>query len=225
MALFNFRKKSDNTSKASGSASVETSKFSKTIGGKTISIFCASELSSQAEYLLSVLDDETRGSIRDGYIIQMGWSMFIIKQTGDEYILNTPDFFGNPFTDTTIDATTAIAIQMQQNDILRQAKIEGAQVSFQDTVVILKDALEANALYFERQATDTEGDSGWYLGLLEDNDSSERPPSDYISVYTYQLLTIKPLLLKLLALPAGCIAVIMNDEIVEVVDSNDERIL
>ena len=111
------------------------------------------------------------------------------------------------------------------NGMLKKTNIKGNPISFQDTLILLKDALESEYLYLERKEKCKEGDSGWYVGLVEDNKKGNRKVEDYIKIYVYELLQFKPQLLKLLVLPTGCLAVVNGEEIVEVIDKNNNKIL
>ncbi|OPZ94495.1 MAG: hypothetical protein BWY74_00529 [Firmicutes bacterium ADurb.Bin419] len=92
-----------------------------------------------------------------------------------------------------------------------------------------------NKEYFLRMAEDDqkagfnlvktrEKDSGWYLGLVNDEDNSHAI-EDYQCIYVFQLLKYKPQLLQLLFLPVGYLVVINGDTIEEVIDKDDKRIL
>lgn len=201
-------------------------RFNKNIDGRNVIVHCNEALSTQAEFILDIIEEEQKKKdvLQNGYKIQIGWSLYFIIKSDDSFILNTPDFSKDPFADITNDVSAALLVQMQQNDILRHTKTQGTPVSFQDKLIILKDALNSQNIYFVREEL-KQGDSGWYLGLLNDDESGNRTEQDYISIYTYQLLELKPQLLKLLALPVGCIAVIKNNEIFEIVDSNNMKIL
>jgi len=204
----------------------KTRVFSKTIGNKRLSLKCINSLSKQAEFLLNLIEAEYKqiNVLQDNYKIQVGWSIYIISEQNEEFVILSPDHNQNPFKDITSDLTISLMIQAQQNEMLRKANIQGEPISFQDTMVILKEALKSDLLYLERKEICKKGDSGWYLGLLDDK-SESRSSEDYQAIYIFQLLQLKPELLQLLTLPVGCIAIINGDTIVEVVDSEDNRIL
>ena len=203
-------------------------KFTKIIDGKNVNTYCDETLSVQAESILEMIGNtqKSKNILQDGYKIQIGWSMYFINLIDGELAITIPDYKKNPFKDTESDISLAVLVQMQQNDMLRQTNMEGEYVTFQDTMIILKDALDSSDLFFVREETEKAKDSGWYLGLLSDAENREsRPVSDYISVHTYQLLTIKPELLKLLFLPTGSMAIIKYDEITEILDADNNLIL
>ena len=60
------------------------------------------------------------------------------------------------------------------------------------------------------------GDSGWYIGPVEDNDNPE-----LYALYAYQLLKIKPEIIQVLALPYDFMVVFEGNEIKAVLNEND----
>jgi hypothetical protein len=207
-----------NTKKTITISKKETHKFSRIIDGKNVIVYSNELLSGQVDFLFNLIENTQKN------ILQDGWSIYTVTKDNNDFIIKAPDYTKNPLIDTTDAISMSLLVQTQQNDILHQTNMEGQQVSFQDTLTILKDALHAHDFYFERQEV-KQGNSGWYLGLLNDDSSLVRTADDYISVYTYQLLELKLQLVKLLSLPVGCLAVIKNNDIYEVVDVDNKKIL
>ncbi|MFZ5986771.1 MAG: immunity protein Imm33 domain-containing protein [Bacillota bacterium] len=204
----------------------EVKVFSRKINNKNVSLQCIENLSGQAEFLLELIEQEQEHTnvLKDNFKIQVGWSIYTVKEQNGGFILLSPDYEKNPFQDTTKDLSLSIFVQVQQNIILKKANVDGEPVSFQDTIVVLKDALNSDSVYMERKEKCKKGDSGWYLGLIED-DVIPRTVEDYKAIYTFQLLQLKPHLLQLLSLPTGCLAIINGTKIEEVIDSNDNRLI
>jgi hypothetical protein len=203
------------------------STFTTIIQNKKVSLQCSDSLSEQAGFLLELLEDEQEQTniLQNNFKIQIGWSIYFIEECNGEYKILVPDYKKDPFTNKSSDISLPILIQLQQNHILRRADRDGQAISFKDTLVVLKDALEADFVYLERKEKCEEGDSGWYLGLIKDDKKGNRKVDDYKRIYVYELLQCKPQLLQLLALPTGSFAVIEGEDIVEVVDENNNKIL
>ena len=201
-------------------------KITKKIDGRNVNAYCDEAFSIQAKSILELVGNaqKSKNVLLEGYKIQIGWSMFIMALIDGELALTAPDYVKNPFEDTVSDISLALWIHMRQIELLKKTNLEGEYATFKDTMIILKEALDADDLFFLRQEARGDGDSGWYLGLLGDKKEG-RPASDYISVRTYQLLTIRPELLKLLFLPTGCMAIIKEGEITEILDAGDNRVL
>lgn len=205
----------------------EIIQLTKKIDNKIVSLRCSEALSSQGEFLLSVIEEEQRNKdiLKDNYKLQIGWSFYILLRQDDSFKVLTPDYRRNPFEDMTPDVTLALFIQAQQNQLLRKSNVHGEPVSFQDKIVVLKDALTADLVYLERSSDYKQGDSGWYIGLVKDPNNSLRTAKDYQAIYVYQLLQYKPYVLQLLTLPKGSMAIVNGDEIIEVVDENNNKLL
>ena len=85
------------------------------------------------------------------------------------------------------------------------------------------EALSSNNLYFEKQVKKQDNDSGWYMGNLDDKDKSNNP-EDYTTIKLYELLKICPMGISILNLAVGAMAIIKNNEIVGICDSNNKEV-
>lgn len=193
------------------------------ISGKTFKISFSEGLVAQADWLLNLLrrTEEVRGIgfLKENVRLQVGWSILTIVRRGQEYVVCEPDFANNPFDATREDTTCSLSVQAEQNDLLNRLGIEGMPVSFQDKVVLSKDCLRQRSVYLERK-TSANGDSGWYIGPKDSDAASD----EYEAVFVYQLLTLRPALLKALALPTGYLAVFEGNEIEAVLNDHDEQV-
>lgn len=199
--------------------------FTEIINEKVVKFKCDQILEPFIKSFIVLLEkeDSEYGIIKDDYTIQVGWSFYFIKKQKDTYIITTSDYNKNPFIDRTDDLTIALNVQSMQNKLLNDVKQEGCSVTFQDTMVVLKDALNSKEVYMHRNREPEENNSGWYLGLINDP-KDKHPVSDYKSIYTFELLKYNPALLKLLSINVGDLAIIQDNDIVEIVDKNDQKI-
>lgn len=199
--------------------------FAKVINGQKVRLQCHELLANQAAFLLDLLAEEQArvNILQPGFKLQIGWSLYFIKAATDGFQVTSPNYTANPFEQTTLDLTIALSVQMRQNDMLRETGATATAVSFKDTLIVLNDALTDANTYMVRDETDRAGDSGWYWGLINDRQAN-RKAEDYTALYVWQLLKIKSVLMSFLALPYGCMAMISDDEIVEIVDSENRRL-
>lgn len=201
-------------------------KYKKIINNKIVEFQCDDALNMFADSFFDLLDNEEReyGIIKDNYTIQIGWSFYFIKQCGDNtFSVSSPDYDKNPFEDRSENLTKSFYIQMMQNELLHKTQCMGCPVTFQDTIIVLKDAMEFKDVYMHRTSESQNGNCGWYIGLLDDPEE-EHPVEDYTRIYTYELLKYNPELLKVLPLDVGCIAIIKEEKIVEIADKDDNKI-
>ena len=72
------------------------------------------------------------------------------------------------------------------------------------------------------------GGSGWCVNEIfqnKDGKFSNVDTTEYESIYAYQLLNIRPSVLKALMLPYDYIVVIDGDDIIELLNEKDESII
>lgn len=199
--------------------------YVKTINNKVVKFKCSESLESLVESFIQLLEEEDSkyGIIKDDYTVEAGWSFYFISRENDNYRISVPDYSKDPFSDKTDDLTTALTVQSMQNELLKDIKQKGCAVTFQDKIVVLKEALFNDEVYMHRSREREGTDSGWYLGLVNDQ-KDKHPVSDYASIYTYELLKYNPVLLRVLSADVGDMVMIHGNEIVEIVDGNDEKI-
>ena len=183
---------------------------SRIISDKKYVVSCAVALKPQADWLLELLEkiEQTRGSgfLEDGATVQVGWSFVAIHRDGDTMKILEPNFSGDPFNELTENLTCTLSVQAEQNAVLAAFGLNGTPVGFQDKVILSKGCLEKRHIYLERK-TPQKGDSGWYIGEVD------QPQEELQAVYVYQLLRMRPALLKVLALPAGYVVVVDSSRV------------
>ena len=93
--------------------------------------------------------------------------------------------------------------------------------SFRDKVVVAKNILEVDSIYLQRSGGAERGDSGWYIGPVNEEDDTE----ELEAFYVYQLLKIRPSLIQVLALPYEYMVIFERDQVKAVLNERDEDIL
>lgn len=162
--------------------------------------------------------------IEDNKILQLGFNYYKIKKVDNKFQIYAIDYNKNPFKDFTEDLTQALDIMRNQLLITKKTGLISDEIiSFQDTMLVKKSALTSKELYLEKQQLKQENDSGWYMGSLNDTEKSDNP-DDYTVIKLYELLNICPQALAILNLPVGTLAIIKNNEIVGISDSNNNEV-
>ncbi|KXY41883.1 hypothetical protein AT257_09330 [Bacillus cereus] len=190
----------------------------KNIGSKNIIATAEEHLSPQIEKLLYLLTKVEDNKLVDGFSIQVGWSLFILSKCEDGYRIIVPDYTKNPFKDTTEDLTIALWVQLEQVHCLRQLNIEGEMIKFSDKIVTAKNVLQLDEVYLQRASDCEKGDSGWYIGPVEETEETE---DELEAFYAYQLLKIRPSIIQVLALPYEYLVVFEKDKIKAILDDKD----
>lgn len=194
--------------------------FEKSMKDKAIIMSAEKELEPQIEKLFTILKGIHSEKIIDGFTFQVGWGVYYLHEKENRvFIITTPDYSKDPFEDKTEDLTLALWVQLEQVHFLRKLNISGLSIKFNDKVILSKGVLELENIYLQRMGNVEQGDSGWYIGAVEDSDST-----DLYALYAYQLLKLRPEIIQVLALPEDYMVVFENKEIKAVLDENDEDV-
>lgn len=193
----------------------------KNIDGKLFKVNSEEYLRDQAEALLQIIGNIESSKLKDKFKVQVGWSIFTIVEDNNGFNIVVPDYKTNPFSESTDDLTIPLWIQLEQSTLLNKLKLDGEMISFQDKIVCPKGVLSLDNIYLERNKEHEKGDSGWYIGPVDESIATD----ELEAYYAYQLLKIRPSIIKTLALPSGYMAVLEKDELKAVLDENDIDVL
>jgi hypothetical protein len=193
----------------------------RAIGDRTFTVKCEEHFLASADWLLKLFEEieDSRG-IHDGMRIQAGWSILTAVESNGAVEVLAPDYNGDPFTDTTDNLSVYFSVQLAQNEVLKQLSLEGEASLFQDKIIAAKGVFDREMVYLERSQDVSEGDSGWYIGPVEQLE--EQPELE--AFYMYELLKLRPSLLKALAIPKGYLVVFNGVDIEAVLDENNHKI-
>ena len=194
-------------------------KVKRNINGNVLVANVENYMKEQAEALLDIISNIER--LKNNFKIQIGFTIFTLLNVNEEMVILAPDYNKNPFIDTTEDLTIALWVQLEQGILLNKLKLDGELISFQDKIICSKNALKFDNIYLQRSLQYEKGDSGWYIGTVDEKNRDE----ELEIIYAYQILKMKPSILQALALPNGHIAVFNKDRLEAVLDENDIDIL
>ena len=196
-------------------------RVTQNINGKLFIVTVESYLKEQAEGLLNIISKTEFNKFKDNFTIQIGFTIFILKEVEEGFIILSPDYSKNPLTNITEDLTTALCIQLEQVTFLKKLNLVGETISFQDKVICAKGVLEVDNIYLERSGECEKGDSGWYIGPVDESKENE----ELEAYYAYEIIRKRPSITKVLALPSKYMAVFNKDRLEAVLDENDIDIL
>lgn len=180
----------------------------------------------QSQLLWKTIQDIPADEIKDGFKIEIGFSLYILQKSESGYDVVVPDYESTPFSEVTEDLTLAFLIQMEQIELLQKYRINGESIRFDDEIAVVKGSVDKPKICMQRFRE--LGGSGWCLNEIsqsEDGSFSNVETDEYESIYAYQLLNMRPPLLKVLMLPYDYFIVFDGDDIVEILNENDESIL
>lgn len=200
--------------------------YTKSVDGKELVVHCDRSLEPLARRLLdqiAQLSEKGKG-LADGVTIQTGWSTLRLKADGSKLVVNEPDFDRNPLRSTKPDVTHTLKVMSDQQHVLDRMHEKGDPAHFNEKVVAKNGVLTEDQIYLERIKTKSRGDSGWYIGPLEDADGEKKMPSpdELEAISVYRLLKLRPAVLQVMALPPGYLAVFSGDDLVSVIDEKGE---
>lgn len=200
--------------------------YTSEINGTKYSLCTEEPLYAQALSMFRAIRTIHQEKLKNGFKLQIGFSLFIFVETAEGYQIVMPDYTKSPFTDTTEDLTIALWIQLEQADLLQLYHLPGETVRFDDKIVAAENVLQKNQISLQR-FTDL-GESGWCVEEIKKGDNGEFFPvtaNAYESYYIYQLLKIRPALIKALVLPYEYIVVFDGDNIVEILNEQNESVM
>ena len=198
--------------------------FEQDINGISFSAMAEVELQSQILTLFQIITEIPSQNIKDGFVIEAGFSLFTLFGTDKAYRIKVQDYTKNPFSDTTDDLTVALRIQSEQLYLLRKYGIAGESVRFDEKILTVKGALSEKMIFMQRSGDCKKGDSGWCIRSAEDTDEHDEP-SEYEAIYAFQLLKLRPAIIKVLPLPYEYIAVFDGEYIEAILNENDENLI
>lgn len=201
---------------------------SYTVNGIEFFLSADESLISQAKILIRAINTIPIENIKDGYKIEIGFSVFICIAAKDGYKIVVPDYLNSPFLNTTDDLTIALWILFEQTELLNMYGIEGVSTRFDDEIVVAKNALENPIISLQRYSDLGKGASGWCVEAIEerlDGTFQTITTKEYESIYVYQLLEKRSCLIKALALPYEYFVVFDNNEISEILNERNESII
>lgn len=199
------------------------------IDDKKVHITCAENLRNGVEALVAIIKDvqQKRNVFKEEFILCAGWSYYFFEERDGYWQITAPDYRKDPDKDKTDDLTIPLMVQNMQAETVNTSGVAVDKtekpVTFNDTMIVLKSALTAKNVYFNRTESEKEHDSGWYMGLMGD-DKNEHDPDEYGWINTSELLKIRPMALRVLAMPVGTLAVFEGDRLTALVDGNNNAL-
>lgn len=161
------------------------------------------------------------------FVLCFGWAYFFLDERRDEkgekfWVVQTGDYNKDPQTDRVDNATTSLVVQNMQIEAVQIAKVKPESTTCKDTVLVLKEAKDAEDVYMNRSEAAKDGDSGWYFGLLDDPNEENHSADDYERIPSYEFLKLRTDALRVLQMPVGTVAVFHNNELTALIDSEDK---
>lgn len=211
----------------------ELSRFSVETPKGPVVAFTIPALEKQARGLLAAAAEQQH-ELRDRYKIQFGWMLMNIAQRGSEFVVQEPNFAGNPYETYRDDVTATLVVLVNQLRLAQQVHAERDVPGFRDAIFCHKSCVDMAAhkiprvnVYARRFEKTGSNDSGWRIGPADQdfNKAQEDGPEEFQELLVWHLLNFRYELLQALALPAGYMAVFRGDKLRAVIDATGEAVL
>jgi hypothetical protein len=186
------------------------------LGARTLVARCDPSLHFEAESVLRLVGElESSGNvIADGARIPLGWSRLSVHTRGDDLVLCEPQFDGDPLADVRDDITQTLAVLVEQASFVQELGTASQPTQFDDELTVACGVLAEPRIYCERR------EAGWYIGPRD-----REGELDCVNLRVYELLELRPAVLRVLALPVGTLVAFDGDVIETVLDASDRDLL
>ena len=203
--------------------------FEAEINNKTVKLYSRFPLKNAATALLRTLNEvSTKTNIfSPTFALNYGWARYFLSKRSEKnksyYIVQTADYRNDPVNLRLDDCSDALIVQNMQVDTNMKAKITKPEPTlFSDTILVLKEAINASDVYLNRSEPTKNGDSGWYFGLLNDEREGKHEPDELVTVPTSELMKFRSEALRVMQMPVGTLAVFHENEMTALVDKDDK---
>ena len=202
--------------------------FETEINNKKVKLYSNHPLKNAATALLRTLNQVSQKTniFNPTFAMNYAWARYFLNKRSDKnvsyYVVQTADYKNNPSQLRTDDCSDALVIQNMQVDTNMKANVRRPEPTlYSDTILVLKEAIDAPDVYLNRTEPAKNGDSGWYFGLLNDEREGQHDNDEFITVPTSELMKFRGEALRVLQMPVGTLAVFHDNEMTALVDKDD----
>lgn len=203
--------------------------FESEINNKKVKLYSNYPLKNAATAVLRTLNMVSKQTniFNPTFALNYGWARFFLSKRTDKnnayYLVQTADYKNNPMELRTDDCTDALVVQNMQVDTNMKANVPRPEPTlYSDTILVLKEAINAPDVYMNRSDKTKNGDSGWYFGLLNDEREGQHENDEFVTVPTSELMKFRGEALRVLQMPVGTLAVFHDNEMTALVDKDDK---
>ncbi len=202
--------------------------FEAEINNKKVKLYSNYPLKNAASAVLRTLKmvSEKTNIFSPTFALNYGWARFYLSKRTEKsnsfYVVQTADYRNDPMSLRTDNCSDALVVQNMQVDTNVKAKVQKPEPTlYSDTLLVLKEAINAEDVYLNRTEPTKNGDSGWYFGLLNDEREGEHEHDELVNLKTSDLIKFRPEALRVLQMPVGTLAVFHENTMTALVDKDD----
>ena len=202
--------------------------FEAEINNKKVKLYSNPKLQNAATAVLRTLNQLSSQTniFTPNFALNFGWARYYLSKRQEKnvvyYVVQTADYKNDPFKLRTDDCTDPLIIQNMQVDTNMRANVKEPEPTlYSDTILVLKEAINAPDVYMNRSDKTKDRDSGWYFGLLNDENEGKHEPDELITMHTFELMKFRGEALRVLQMPVGTLAVFHENTMTALVDKDD----
>lgn len=198
--------------------------LSKVINGKTFTAKAEEKLHFLLEPLFSAIESIPAEKLNDGFRIQAAFSVYTLRENANGFDILVFDY--KNALELTDDLTGALLVQYEQVMLLRMCGAAGANIRYDDAVLVAKGALGKEDISMQRFSD--LGGSGWCVNDIAFDDEGRAyipETKEYETLYAYQLILLRPELVKMLLLPYGYLVVFSGSDVADIINEKGENLL
>lgn len=197
-------------------------RVTREVGAWTVALSCASAQEAAAESVLNAIEAlAQRRRLHGGLRVRFGWSVLTLTETAPRWLtVCEPDFDRDPLQDIRPGVAATLDVIARQAAVARAAAVTPVDVSFEQYIIVGRDAISAREVHLFRDEAESEEDTGWRLTRAGEEPSNDENAFDAIRVYT--LLRSRMVVLSALILPREFAVVIEGNSVVAILDSDGQ---
>lgn len=198
------------------------------IENTTLVARCESQQTQQADSVLKKVANQQHVGvgITDKVKIPFGWSeLQIRKQASGEMLVCEADYSQNPWADVREDIVVCIKVGWGQLDLIKKFSANPLTCTFSQSIQTAAGCFDEEELLMRRLKKPKGEDSGWFIGPVDQHRLAViHEKSEYETILSYQLLTLRPSMVYALMLPIEFKIQFRGDTMTSVVDGDDRTI-
>ena len=191
--------------------------FARTIGSQRVVLECAESLEPAAGDIFKTFA-ALAGSgkpLHPGFSVRFGWSLLTLADEPGGLRICEPCFSGDPLHESNPTVDTTINVLVSQVEWLRRVGVRGADVFFDQQILLAPGALAAPEIFALRGEQTSEADTGWSVAPVP-APGRQIDTSNLSALPVYRLVGSHPGLLSILTLPEGFLVRLHHDAVVEI---------
>lgn len=200
----------------------ELKTFRKKLGKRVVTVTCHRELETQARALLKTVAELGAKPMT----IFFGGAPFRLVERDGSLEIRQPDYHADePLQTWNANVSDSLLMLVLQTQLLASVGASPHEYRIDQTLIVLKEAVQHENIYMERKEPRGENDSGWILNSAEEaSRGKNHPAADYAAVPLYALFQLRPAALRVLGLPIGYMAVFEGATLVGVANEQNEEV-